>query len=444
MLYLKHSIPYIAITIPLLLLAPASAVYSDNFSFYLAGLAWALLYPVFHFIYKIGALYAALPILIFNILQAGFMVYKYFLANSRQSRESGLEEYEKIRKRLTVESDRLSTIENEFKIRESAIVNLYEITKKMSEWLKFDNIFTVFSEFIKENFTFLKCDLLILNWESGKAMLDRSYGVWKNSEYAKPAKALNYDALIGLMIKDPKELYLSMPGDEETLKALGMSTRDVSMVSVPLMSENRMVGILVVSCLPREELEKFLILSAQFALEIKKVLLYETVEKLAITDSLTGLYVRRYFSERLEEELHRSKRHKFKFAFLMIDIDDFKLCNDTYGHLVGDAILKEMSRIIKEHLRAIDVVSRYGGEEFAVLLPETGLESAMMIADRLRKKIEESVFAAYDEKLKFTISTGISIYPQDATEEKALIEKADAALYTAKRGGKNIVCEYKK
>ena len=428
-LYLKHSIPYIAVTIPLLLLAPASAVYSDNFSFYLAGLAWALLYPVFHFIYKIGALYAALPILIFNILQAGFMVYKYFLANSRQSRESGLEEYEKIRKRLTVESDRLSTIENEFKIRESAIVNLYEITKKMSEWLKFDNIFMVFSEFIKENFTFLKCDLLILNWESGTARLDRSYGVWKNSEDAKPAKALNYDALIGLMIKNPKELYLFHPG---------------SLVSVPLMSENRMVGILVVSCLPREELEKFLILSAQFALEIKKVLLYETVEKLAITDSLTGLYVRRYFSERLEEELHRSKRHKFKFAFLMIDIDDFKLCNDTYGHLVGDAILKEMSRIIKEHLRAIDVVSRYGGEEFAVLLPETGLESAMMIADRLRKKIEESVFAAYDEKLKFTISTGISIYPQDATEEKALIEKADAALYTAKRGGKNIVCEYKK
>ena len=191
-------------------------------------------------------------------------------------------------------------------------------------------------------------------------------------------------------------------------------------------------------------MEKFLILSSQFALEIKKVLLYETVEKLAITDSLTGLYVRRYFSERLEEELHRSKRHKFKFAFLMIDIDDFKLCNDTYGHLVGDVVLKEMSRIIKEHLRAIDVVSRYGGEEFAVLLPETGPDGAILVAERLRKKIEENVFTAYDEKLKVTISTGVSIYPQDATEEKGLIEKADTALYTAKRSGKNIVCEYKK
>ena len=443
-LYLKHSIPYAAVIIPLLLLAPTAAIYSNNFSYILAGLVWVLSYPLFHFIYKIDTLDTVLPILIFNLLQAGFMAYKYFLADDRQSRKSELEEHENTRKRLAVEADRLSTIENELKVKEFAIVNLYEITKKMSEWLKFEDIFTVFIEFIKENFTFLKCDLLILGWESGTAKLDRSYSVWKNMEKALPAKAFNYEALIELMLKNPKELYLSRTDDEEALKALGMSARAGSLVSVPLMSENRMVGILVVASLPREELEKFLILSAQFALEIKKVLLYETVEKLAITDSLTGLYVRRYFSERLEEELHRSKRHKFKFAFLMIDIDDFKLCNDTYGHLVGDVVLKEMSRIIKEHLRAIDVVSRYGGEEFAVLLPETGPDGAILVAERLRKKIEENVFTAYDEKLKVTISTGVSIYPQDATEEKGLIEKADTALYTAKRSGKNIVCEYKK
>jgi len=173
-------------------------------------------------------------------------------------------------------------------------------------------------------------------------------------------------------------------------------------------------------------------------------LLYETVEKLAITDSLTGLYVRSYFSGRADEELSRSKRHKFRFAFVMLDIDDFKRANDTYGHLVGDVVLREIGRIIKENVREIDLACRYGGEEFALVLPETGVVSAKAAAERIRKKIEAHTFKAYDETLKLTISAGVAVYPQNSAELASLASKADAALYAAKKSGKNLVCEYRK
>lgn len=174
------------------------------------------------------------------------------------------------------------------------------------------------------------------------------------------------------------------------------------------------------------------------------MLLYEMVEKMAITDSLTGLYVRRYFYERLSEELMRSKRHGFNLALLMIDIDDFKRCNDTYGHLVGDAVLKEMARIISENVREIDIVARYGGEEMSIVLPETAAEKAFVAAERLRKRIDENVFKAYDEKLNLTVSIGVAIYPQDGADIDSIIEKSDQALYAAKKSGKNLVRAYKK
>lgn len=429
-LYSKGAIPYTFINVVFLLTAPAAFFYHKGFPYLLASLSWFALYPIFVLIYKIDLLNAFLPIFIFNGLLIGFMTYKNMIEKDQKTRDSKLLEREGNKKTILEEFYKTAGFENGIKLKELAIVNLYEITKKMSEGLRLDDVFKVFSAFLKDNFIFRRCDLLILNPEGSDKRLGKTYSVWKEDGAKGAGSITNYDELIKQVLINPKEIYIQKFGE--------------SFAAMPLLSERKVVGILAVENLAREDLERFAIVSMQFALEIKKVLLYETVETLAITDSLTGLYVRRYFSERLYEEAQRSKRYKFSFSLLMIDIDDFKRCNDTYGHLVGDVILRDIAHIMKTNVREIDIVSRYGGEEFVILLPETGAEGAKLTAERLRKKTEENVFKAYDEKLKITISTGISVYPEDTAGASELIEKADMALYAAKRSGKNIVCGYKK
>ncbi|MFH0913329.1 MAG: GGDEF domain-containing protein [Candidatus Omnitrophota bacterium] len=212
--------------------------------------------------------------------------------------------------------------------------------------------------------------------------------------------------------------------------------------TLPLKIQDRLIGYLLVGTLKGEDKEKFYILAQQFLLGIKRAVLYQDIQELAIIDGLTKIFNRRYYLERFKEELERSQKFNYIFSCLMIDIDYFKNYNDRYGHIVGDAILRELSKTIQETIRQIDMVGRYGGEEFSVVLSETDKEAAQFAAERIRQAIEERRIKVYDEELKITVSIGISTFPGDGKDIKALIDRADSALYRAKETGRNKVCIY--
>lgn len=165
----------------------------------------------------------------------------------------------------------------------------------------------------------------------------------------------------------------------------------------------------------------------------------ETLMRYAFTDYLTGLRTRGYFEQQLDLEFKRAERRRQKFALLMIDIDHFKTLNDTYGHHVGDQVLREVASLLVKDMREVDTVARYGGEEFVIILPETTESAALFVAERLRKAVEQSKFFAGSPSpiQHLTISVGIAVYDRDARFKRDLIESSDAALYAAKHEGRN-------
>lgn len=163
--------------------------------------------------------------------------------------------------------------------------------------------------------------------------------------------------------------------------------------------------------------------------------------ELSITDGLTGLHNHKHFYERLVEEMERARRYNNPLSLIMADIDHFKNYNDTHGHLEGDFLLKELASHMKKSVRFQDIVSRYGGEEFSIILPETGKEGAITLAERIRCSVAEQQFPHKETQPggNLTISFGVATFPDDARDPETLVERADKALYLAKGMGRNRV-----
>lgn len=211
-------------------------------------------------------------------------------------------------------------------------------------------------------------------------------------------------------------------------------------VATPIFINKKLFSVLVISGIGSEVFPALPILTERFVAEIERVRLYEKVETLAITDGLTGVHVRRHLMERLEAEINRSRKFGFDLSFLMIDVDHFKRFNDRYGHLVGDVVLKQTAETIKKNIRELDLVGRYGGEEFGVLLVETSRSGASFVAKRIRSAVEQKNYKAYNENLNATVSIGCVTFPKGQAGADLVLDVADQALYEAKRRGRNRVC----
>ncbi len=221
----------------------------------------------------------------------------------------------------------------------------------------------------------------------------------------------------------------------------------VFIAAIPLLSSQKVMGLLFlasrVSRVMDFDFAALLSLVGNHVSHIiDKIKLFQETKRLSITDGLTGLFNSRYFYRYLDIEISRTKRYGSSFSLMLFDIDNFKRLNDTYGHQAGDEVLQELARIFKSVSRETDVVVRYGGEEFVIILPNTSEEEAIALANRILQSVQETqIKINATESVRITVSGGVASFPQNASSAKSLLNAADSAMYAAKTAGRNtIVC----
>ncbi|HOX53962.1 MAG: diguanylate cyclase [Candidatus Omnitrophica bacterium] len=283
----------------------------------------------------------------------------------------------------------------------------------------------------------------------------RASGKMIDSEFNRIVRRIKFNLsdtenLLTMAAKDGMPLHVNQDTIERynhdpLLKIL--NTNELAIV--PLKAKDKINGVILADNkftgkpITNEDLRIFIMLSNQAGLAIENSHLYEQTVILSNTDALTGLWNHGYFQLMLQEEIDRSKALNMPLSLMLIDIDHFKNYNDHLGHQKGDYILTEISKLLLGYSRKMDYVCRYGGEEFAVILPQTNKDGAYLIAERLRELIDQHKFA--EEQIqptnKLTVSIGLSCFPTDAATKSELILAADKALYEAKNSGRNKTCK---
>lgn len=223
---------------------------------------------------------------------------------------------------------------------------------------------------------------------------------------------------------------------------------DHSHICIPLKSGNNVCGIISLRLYPAgyqlrpSDTAIFTSIGNYLGLHIEKARLYKEVQEQAIRDGLTRLFNRMEFQRQLQVEVERSARYNGEFTLLLLDIDHFKRLNDTYGHQAGDEALKALAGILTKGIRLVDMAARYGGEEFIIILPQTSIEGALIIAERLRSRVAANTIKTDAGDISMTISIGLASFPVDEKTTDGLIKKADIALYSAKENGRNMTCKF--
>ncbi len=257
------------------------------------------------------------------------------------------------------------------------------------------------------------------------------------------------EGLVG-RVADRKEPLLVRDGTRDPRRTAGERTHaaatSFSMLLMPLVAGNETMGVVQLErdepgrFTPRD-LSRVRALASQAAATIANVRSHQDVYNQAVTDSLTGLYNRRHMQAALLDERRRAQRYGHPLSVIMLDVDGFKGYNDTYGHVQGDVLLKMLADLLRENVRSVDSVGRFGGEEFIVVMPETPATEAHHTAERLRTAVERTIFPGFAEDPELivfkTISLGVATFPEDTDDTQQLVTLADNALYRAKRGGRN-------
>ncbi len=314
----------------------------------------------------------------------------------------------------------------------ASLLNLFEIARELSEAIDFSGLAENLAKTLKNEILFSKVFIWI-------PLRDKKF--FRTLEITHDGQVALADSQ-----EQSQDLLSRLEGNRQMI-------RDETTWYFPAFDKNDLYAVFGIQGAEEKDLAKIEVLSSFLALLVKKISLYETIRDLSIVDDLTQVFVRRHFMERLHEEIKRSQRFKTPLSLLMLDIDHFKRYNDEFGHLVGDATLKKVSEILKLNVRRVDLVGRYGGEEFIVVMPETKPQAALEVAERIRSYIARHTFKLYHVEAKVTVSQGIATYdPQNSTLADSadtapivdrLIQAADKCLYQAKDDGRNRVMVFK-
>jgi len=252
-----------------------------------------------------------------------------------------------------------------------------------------------------------------------------------------------------------REVTVPMAGDGvfaidlSTLAAecLEVADRTSMVISAPLMAKNSLLGVILaiqdqdMRQFSEDDIHLLTMMANQAAIAFENYLLYRKLEMESITDGLTGVYNYRFLIRSLRLETKRARRFNANFSFIMLDVDNLKEYNDRNGHLSGSRALTNIAEILRESSREIDIVAKYGGDEFGIMLPGTTGEGAIVFGERVLDRVREYMFDGETRGL-LTCSIGISVYPDDAVTVEKMIDRADAALYKAKSDGKNSIRTY--
>ncbi len=328
------------------------------------------------------------------------------------------------------------------------LTSLIRVVDAIGSVASIDHIYNLALDVVRGLFAVDMALINIINHDTGLLEPVRSFGF--SEEYMKRNIAHPFERIDSCYVLTNDNSYLADDiFKDQRCPNLRVDKSVRSVLCVPIKSGNNTFGILhLASCYPsafnKNDMTLANAIGEQMGMAVERARLFDEINRLAITDALTGLYNRRYLANILEEEVKRSARYSHSLSFIMVDIDHFKFYNDRHGHPMGDEVLRSLAQILRDSVRDVDTVFRYGGEEFSVLAPELDKDDVSFLAERLRKVVKDHHFPFEEEQPEgnLTISIGVASFPADASDGEELIQRSDQALYFAKREGRDRVSLY--